>query len=268
MAGFMNCPGCQSPAAEQAFDKRLGGQVLLDVCHACHGVWFDAQESPQLSAAGVLQLFREMHGKRSARTQLLHAMKCPRCQEVLARTHDMARDNRFQYFRCPSEHGRFITFFQFLREKGIVRSLSPRELKELKKHAQHLQCSDCGGSISLAQDTACPACHAPLCILDPKAVGMTLEDAKKAAAVAGAVLAPAVAAQLLMDTLQMDGVFRALDAQAQQASRVANPPPPAAPSEGSPGMDIVETVSDGVDLIDVGMDAFFSVVGGIGDLFN
>ncbi|SEK77418.1 Transcription factor zinc-finger [Stigmatella aurantiaca] len=264
----MNCPGCQSTAAEQAFDKLHGGQVLLDVCHACHGVWFDAQESPQLSAAGVLQLFREMHGKRSARTQLLHAMKCPRCREVLSRTHDMVRDNRFQYFRCPSAHGRFITFFQFLREKGIVRNLSARQLTELKKHAQLLQCSDCGGSISLAKDTACPACHAPLCILDPKAVGITLDDAKKAAAVTGAVLAPAVAAQLLMDQLGMEGVFRTLDGQARQVSRtLGNPPPQATPSEGSNGVDIVEAVSDGVDLIDLGIDAFFSVFGGIGDLF-
>jgi Zn-finger nucleic acid-binding protein len=267
MGDSMNCPGCPSTAAEQAFDKRLGGQVLLDVCHACHGVWFDAQESPQLSAAGVLQLFRQMHGKRSARTQLLQAMRCPRCPEGLTRTHDMARDNRFQYFRCPSGHGRFITFFQFLREKGIVRNLSPRELTELRKHAQHLQCSDCGGAIALGRDTACPACHAPLCILDPKTVGLTLEDAKKAAAVTGAVLAPAVAAHLLMDKLQMEAFVRTLDAQAQQASRPLAGAPPAGSSEGSPVGDVVEAVSDGLDLIDLGIDAFFSVVGGIGDLF-
>ncbi|MDC0707601.1 zf-TFIIB domain-containing protein [Stigmatella sp. ncwal1] len=262
----MNCPGCQSTAVEQGFDKLHGGEVLLDVCHACHGVWFDAQESPQLSSTGVLQLFRQMHGKRSARTELVRSLTCPRCPAVLTRTHDMVRGNRFQYFRCPSVHGRFVTFFQFLREKGIVRSLTLQELTELKKHAQRLQCSDCGGPISLHQDTACPSCHAPLSILDPQAVGMTLEDAKKAAAVAGAVLAPAVAAQLLMDKLQMEGFYRKIDGQTQRATSVLGVGP--APSGDVHRVEsTVEAVSDGIDLVDLGMDAFFGLVGGIGDLF-
>lgn len=264
----MNCPGCQSNAVEQGFEGAQGKNVLLDVCHTCHGLWFDARESFQLSSKGVLRLFREMHGKRGERHRLSAAPKCPRCREVLVRTHDMVRGNRFQYFRCPSSHGHFVTFFQFLREKGIARSLTPKELTELKKHAETLQCSDCGGAIALARDSACSRCHAPLSILDPQAVGVTLEDAKKAAAVAGAVLAPAVAAQLLMDNLKMDSFYRRVDAQAHQvASTVGTSPSPATEVNVVDVVDAVEIADVGVDLIDLGIDAVFDAIGGIGSLF-
>jgi hypothetical protein len=39
-----------------------------------------------------------------------------------------AKAGRFSYWRCPDEHGRLTPFFQFLREKQFVRSLTPAEL--------------------------------------------------------------------------------------------------------------------------------------------
>jgi Zn-finger nucleic acid-binding protein len=272
----MNCPACKSEAVEQGFEGLQKARVQLDVCHTCHGLWFDANESRQLASNGVLRLFRELHGRKDQHYRLKEPLSCPRCRAALARTHDMAKGNRFQYFRCPAGHGHFVTFFQFLREKGIVRGLNPKELTELKKHAQALQCSDCGSPISLAKDTACPSCHAPLCILDPKALGSTLGDMTKAAAVAGAVVAPAVAAQLLMDKMQMDGFYRKVDAQAQQtASSFGTSSTYTADSSTASNVvdavDIadlgVEAATGGVDLLDAGVDFFLDIASGIGDLF-
>ncbi|MDY7231141.1 zf-TFIIB domain-containing protein [Hyalangium rubrum] len=266
----MNCPACKSDAVEQGFEGSNGARVLLDVCHTCHGLWFDAKESMRLSSKGVLRLFREMHGKRDGAHRLTEPLKCPRCRATLERTHDMARNNRIQYYRCTAGHGHFITFFQFLREKGIVRSLNPRELLELKKHVQTLQCSDCGGSVSLARDTVCPSCRSPLSILDPKALGSAVEDMKQmaaAAGAAGAVVAPAVAAQLLMDKMKMDGFYRRIDSQMQATPAFAN-------SSGGEGSEAVEFAVDvgvevategGLDLLDTGISFFFELVGGILD---
>jgi Zn-finger nucleic acid-binding protein len=273
----MNCPACQSEAVEQAFEGLYGARVQLDICHHCHGLWFDAQESRQLSSKGVLRLFRELHGRKDQHYRLREPLSCPRCKGKLERTHDMARGNRFQYYRCTARHGHFITFFQFLSEKGIVRGLSHKELTELKKHVQALQCSDCGGPISLAKDTACPSCHAPLCILDPKALGSTIDDVAKAAAVAGAVVAPAVAAQLLMDKMQMDSFYRKIDAQVLSASSAIDTSAAHtsqrinAGDVAEAGIDVaeigVELSDSGVDLLDTGAEIFSSILGGIGDLF-
>jgi hypothetical protein len=273
----MNCPACQSEAEEQGFEGANGKQVPLDVCHTCHGLWFDARENLQLSPRGVLHLFRQLHGRRDQHYRLREPLACPRCRKKLERSQDLARGNRFQYFRCPGGDGHFITFFQFLREKGIVRGLNPREIAELRKHVQALQCSDCGNPISLGRDSACPSCHAPLCILDPKALGSTLEDVKPAAAVAGAVVAPAVAAQILMDQMKMDSFYRRLDAHAHAASpaSTSQAQAQASSSSGIEGSDVAEVAVEagieiasegGLDLIEVGLEFFLDVLGGI-DLF-
>ncbi len=277
----MNCPACKSAATEQGFEGLQGARVQLDVCHTCHGLWFDARESRQLTSTGVLRLFRELHGRKDQHYLLKEPLACPRCRAALMRTHDMARGTRFQYFRCDAGHGHFITFFQFLREKGIVRGLTPRERTELKNHVQALQCSDCGGPVSLEKDNACPRCSAPLCILDPKALGSTLGDMTKVAAVAGAVVAPAVAAQILMDKMQMDGFFRKIDTQVlQSASSLGHSNDPhtrqVVSDTAEMTTDAVEVAAEvatevvaegGVDLLDIGVEFFFDILGGIGDIF-
>lgn len=267
----MNCPACQSATVEQGFEGGTpGAQVLLDVCTTCHGLWFDARESLLLSSKGVLRLFRQLHGRKDAHYQLKEPLACPRCHETLERAYDISRGNRFHFFRCPNEHGHFVTFFQFLREKGIVRGLNPRELAELKKHIHHIQCSDCGEAIALGRESACPRCQAPVCILDPKALGSTIEGLKPAALAAGAIVAPAVAAQLLMERMKMDGFYRKIDAQVQAAASSAGTTP--LPHSNDPSavekvVDVADAATTGVDLIDVGIEFFFDIAGSIGDLF-
>jgi hypothetical protein len=95
--------------------------------------------------------------------------------------------------------------------------------------------------------------------------------------VAGAVVAPAVAAQLLMDKMQMDGFYRKVDAQAQQAASSFGTSS-AHTSNGVTASDVmevgveivdvgVEAASGGVDLLDVGVDFVLDIVSGIGSAF-
>jgi len=167
----MNCPGCHSPTEEKDFEGVAGARILLDVCHHCHGLWFDKTESPRLAPAGALSLFRALHEPEPrARPKPPESMQCPRCASALARIYDFARNNRFHSFRCPEGHGHFIPFFQFLRAKGIVRTLLPRELSELRQRVPTVQCSDCAAPVELATRSECAQCQTPVSVLDPSGV--------------------------------------------------------------------------------------------------
>lgn len=267
----MKCPGCGEQMVEQSF-QGLGGQpLLLDICPGCHGLWFDTQESRQLSPGGTLRLFRELHGRRDAhRNRVADALRCVRCPSPLARTHDLAHNQRFQYSRCPQGHGHFITFFQFLREKGIVRGLNARELTELRKHVDTLLCSDCGTPIEVATQSACAHCHAPLSILDPHCVEDTVLKAQQAVGSRHEV-APEMAARLLMNNLRMDGFHRRPTPRAQPASNVVLPIAAASgvqEREHHSMMDKAEFAADSVDLLDLGVDLVVGGLESLGDLFS
>lgn len=177
----MNCPGCQSPAVEKSFEGVSGAPIPLDVCHACHGLWFDKTESLRLSPRGVLRLFRELHTPEPGeRHPFAGSMKCPRCHAALARTYDMVRNNRFHSYRCPQGHGHFIPFFQFLREKGIVRTLTPRERNALKQRMPTVQCSHCAAPVELGTQAECAHCQTPVSVLDASGVEALLQKQPEA----------------------------------------------------------------------------------------
>lgn len=162
---------------EVAFPKRLGGTVAIDICHSCSGLWFDTSENLQLAPHGILQLFKIIHDQHSAqRTAPLDNMSCPRCAAALVHTHDLARNTRFAYQRCPANHGRYITFFQFLREKNFVHQLTPKELSELKAQVRVVNCSNCGAPVDLHKAMMCEHCRAPISVIDPDRVKQMLEE--------------------------------------------------------------------------------------------
>jgi hypothetical protein len=92
----------------------------------------------------------------------------------------MQRDTRFNYWRCPQEHGRFIRFFDFLREKNFIRTLAPHEVNELRQSMQTVSCSNCGAPIDLAGTSVCAHCGSPISILDMKQGQQLLAQLKQA----------------------------------------------------------------------------------------
>ncbi len=91
---------------------------------------------------------------------------CPRCQARLVPTHDLQRNTRFQYLRCPQEHGRLTTFYDFLREKNFITPLSPDQVAALRANVSTVQCSNCGAPIDLAHSSECRQCGSPLSMID------------------------------------------------------------------------------------------------------
>jgi hypothetical protein len=112
----------------------------------------------------VFRLIGERVGRAGAQDRDL--AKCPRCKARLRRTQDMQRSTRFEYFRCPNDHGRLITFFDFLKEKDFVKPLTPAQIGELRKNVHSINCSSCGGPVDLAKGSSCGHCGSALSMLD------------------------------------------------------------------------------------------------------
>jgi hypothetical protein len=148
-------------------DGHLGRETAIDLCQPCQSVWFDARENLQLTPGATLTMFRVI-GEHVARPapQDRDITKCPRCNARLRRTQDMQRSTRFEYFRCPNNHGRLTTFFDFLKEKDFVRPLTPQQIAELRRNVQTINCSNCAAPIDLAKRSDCGHCGSALSMLD------------------------------------------------------------------------------------------------------
>ena len=164
----MECPNCKKEMTTMTLAARLAGDVTIDLCNACQAFWFDAYESLHLSPAATLQLM-QLIGKQSSapKATFRDELNCPRCSAPLSFTHDMQRTTRFQYWRCET-HGRFIMFFDFLKEKNFIRVLSGPEIERLRQNIQTVNCSNCGAAIDLVANSFCSHCGSPISILDMK----------------------------------------------------------------------------------------------------
>lgn len=76
----MKCPACKNTLREQ-----VAGDMTVDVCDNCGGIWFDASELERVSARGdtTLQAFGHVP---TGNVKLTETRICPRCDpQILAR---------------------------------------------------------------------------------------------------------------------------------------------------------------------------------------
>jgi len=168
---MMLCPNCQAQMTALSLDGHLGRSVGIEICNNCQAFWFDKYESLQLTEASVSELFGVIkdasQGKPAVRLSL--DARCPRCDRRLRVMHDMQKSTRFEYRGCPNDHGRLITFFNFLREKNFIKPLSQEQIDELRKKLRTVNCSNCGAPVDLAHRTICEHCDSPLSMVEWKA---------------------------------------------------------------------------------------------------
>jgi len=192
------CPSCRAPMSAHRFPRKLTGEVELDLCFACQGIWFDEYESLRLAPAGVIDLFKLIHQHGDdQRLPLANPLHCPRCNERLIHSQDRVKSGLFNYLRC-GQHGRFITFAQFMIEKGFVRQLTPVEIKEISARIGVVRCTGCGAPVDIRKDSACTHCRAPIAILDPPAVEQALAGYHQAAVKQAAPPEPALLAEAIL----------------------------------------------------------------------
>ena len=162
----MDCPRCSNAMEAHTLEGNIGRAVEIDLCEPCQSLWLDAQENLRLTPGATLVLFRVI-GEHVAKPGVSEfSGKCPRCRASLRRTQDLQRATRFEYHRCPNNHGRLITFFDFLKEKDFVKPLTPKQVAELRKNIQTVNCSNCGAPVDLAKGSDCAHCGSPLSMLD------------------------------------------------------------------------------------------------------
>lgn len=183
----------------RGFSRKPHGGIELDLCFACHAIWFDHMESAQLTPKAVIDLFAQIHQHHDQPPRTLaDRLRCPSCRESLKLTQDIQRTNRISYYRCTAAHGRLTTFLQFLREKNFVRTLTAPEVAQLKATVTQVRCSGCGAPVDLTRDSACGFCRSPISILDADAVKRTLAELSSAERASQRVADPAQAVQAVL----------------------------------------------------------------------
>lgn len=204
----MECPRCGASMEEQTFEAHLGRKIAIDICFSCQAFWFDTRESIGLTPGATLALFRLM-GDRVGQAPVTHAdtAKCPRCRTRLRHTSDMQRTTRFEYWRCPHDHGRLTTFFDFLREKDFIKPLSPRQLAELRRSVQTVNCSNCGAPVDLTIGAACAHCGSPLSMLDLQQAERLIAQLRQAEARAAAPIDPGLPLDLARARREVERAF-------------------------------------------------------------
>jgi hypothetical protein len=155
----------------------------------------------------------------SAKPVLRQDLMCPQCGATLTLAHDIARNVRFTYWNCPNEHGHFIGFFEFLKEKNFIHPLSPKEVQQLRESIHTVNCSSCGAAIDLQTNSACPYCHSPISILDLNEQQQMLAQLKQAAE--PKPVDPTLPLKLTMIKEQTESLFQAHDAEWWEDARTS-----------------------------------------------
>ena len=213
----MQCPACTAAMTALTLDGHLGTKVDLDLCAACQVIWFDRLESLRLAPGATLSLFRTIgERKQTSPPPLVDPLQCPRCDLRLLLTNDRQRNTAFRYRRCAREHGRLITFFDFLREKDFVRPLSAQQVAELRANVQTINCSNCGAPVDLTRASVCAHCSTPLSMLDVNQVeGMAAH--LRQADEASRTIDPSLPERLKREKEAVDSLFEALRTDATAA---------------------------------------------------
>jgi hypothetical protein len=202
----MICPNCAKPMTDWKLAGRLGNEFTIDVCPPCQAFWFNRHEDLGLAPASTLQLMKYIGDhSSSAKPVFKDGLLCPRCGSALTLAHDMIRNVHFVYWQCASQHGHFIGFFDFLKEKNFVRPLSPQEIQHLRETVQEVHCSNCGASVDLRTNSACPYCHSPISIVDLNEQQEMLAQLKEAANGNAKPVDPALPLKLAMAKADVSG---------------------------------------------------------------
>ncbi len=208
----MQCPRCTAQMQVESLVGHHGQPISIDICLPCQAMWFDGFESLRLSPGSTLRLFT-LIGEHTAAQPTPHADRtpCPRCGAAMHVAHDLQRNIRFEYFKCPAGHGRLTNFYNFLREKNFIRPITPEQLKALRTHVQMVHCSNCGGPIDLVAHSSCPHCSSPLTLLDMRQAGDLIAELQEVGP-AGAAVDPALPLNLARARRETHAAFDAFEA--------------------------------------------------------
>jgi hypothetical protein len=162
----LSCGNCRQPMQRLTLPGHYGRSVELDLCRACHLVWFDRTETARLNGPALLELIGHMADAQTLPHELLRAdAGCARCRAALKQVHNQSRWGRSLQLECMNGHGAYQTFAQFLQEKGLLRPMSRIDRAKLLEARGQIDCVNCGAAISRV-DAQCPHCLSVPSLLD------------------------------------------------------------------------------------------------------
>lgn len=169
------CGNCGQPMPVLALAGHYGRRVELDLCPACHLVWFDGVETANLAGPGLLALIGEMAAAQRLPHQPLRAdLGCLRCGAALRTVHNRSRWGPSLQLACPQRHGAYQSFAQFLSEKGLARVMTSADRARLLQRDGVLHCINCGGDFG-AQASECPWCRSVAAVIDVARLAQALD---------------------------------------------------------------------------------------------
>ena len=110
----------QCPKCKHGMEEVVHGEVTIDRCTHCHGMWFDADEAHQLKVmqgSEKLDIGDKTEGwKRDSQADV----DCPRCGKKMEQTAD-PKQKHIWFEACP-EHGMFLDAGEFadFKEESIL----------------------------------------------------------------------------------------------------------------------------------------------------
>lgn len=160
------CPACRQALRHLALEGHYAKSVEVELCTACHLVWFDAFESVRLSGLGWVQLLRAMVLQPASRAVLPPNMACVRCRNPLSAVRNQTRFGHTAALECAQGHGQLQTFSLLLAERGLLRQVLPADRSSLAQEGRALQCLQCGAGEHAPEASACAYCQSPLRMVD------------------------------------------------------------------------------------------------------
>jgi Zn-finger nucleic acid-binding protein len=171
----LRCGNCRQSLKLLPLVGHYGHPVEVDLCPACHLVWFDAVEAARLPGLALLELIGQMAAAQElAHQPLARDLACPRCQGPVRTVHNQTRWGRSLQMECAQRHGAWQTFGQFLNEKGLLRPMSSADRARALARDGALSCVNCGGALGQA-DTQCPYCNAVPAVVDVARLARALD---------------------------------------------------------------------------------------------
>ena len=102
----MRCPKCNAKMEEV-----ICGDVVIDRCSTCKGIWFDRGEAESLSKDWIAEFIDTGDSAIGHQLDDLDTIACPRCGEIMERFIDID-SQQLQIERCR-EHGQFFDAGEF-----------------------------------------------------------------------------------------------------------------------------------------------------------
>lgn len=102
----MQCPKCQ-----KEMEIVLCGDIEIDRCKSCKGLWFDRGEAETLSERWIAEYIDTGDPVVGEKMDSIDTIYCPRCGVLMQRYFDV-ENTHLQFEEC-AEHGKFFDAGEF-----------------------------------------------------------------------------------------------------------------------------------------------------------